>query len=173
MNKEQYFSAVYEETYWDILKFIIIKTGNADAVADIVQNVYHHFYRRIRRRGFRDIMAPKAFLITLAKKELTKHYARRKGDEEHFALDAAAEEAAVNIPFEKMIEDKALTERIWSLVKGEPLLSYQAFVLFYGYDKPIAEVAQTLHISEQATKNRLYRTRNRVRALMKGETRDE
>ncbi len=173
MDEKQYFSAIYEETYADILRYVVIKTANADAVEDIVQNVYQNFYKRIRRRGFRDIYEPKAFLITLAQKELLKHYAKKKIQEEKFVLDMDVQEIEDDLPFEKLIENRELTHRIWQAVKEGPLGCYQAFVLFYGYDYSIAYIAHALHITEQNVKSRLHRTRAVVRALLKGAQDDE
>ena len=58
--------------------------------------------------------------------------------------------------------------QIWSIVKEEPLLSYQAFALYYGYDQSVRQIAHALSISEDAVKARLYRTRERIRAEWKG-----
>ena len=57
---------------------------------------------------------------------------------------------------------------VWQIVKNEPLLSYQAFVLYYGFDQSVRETAAALAISEDAVKARLYRTRERIRAEWKG-----
>lgn len=167
MDQKQYFNAVYDETYADILRYAVIKTGNAEAVEDIVQNVYQNFYKRIVRRGFLDIHEPKAFLVTLAKKELSRHYARKKTTAEHYT-DTPVEECAGDFPFEQFVENRELSQKIWEAVKRGPLLSYQVFVLFYGYDKPISSVAQILNITEQNVKNRLFRTRNMVRTMLTG-----
>lgn len=169
MDKKQFFNAVYEDTYADILRYVVIKTGNADAVEDIVQNVYHNFYKRTLRRGFRDIHEPKAFLVTLAQKELSRHYARKKAAEDRFS-DVPAEECADDFPFEELVGNREISDKIWNAVKEGPLLSYQTFVLFYGYDKPVSYIAQALGMTEQNVKNRLFRTRNMVRKLLKGET---
>jgi DNA-directed RNA polymerase specialized sigma24 family protein len=48
------------------------------------------------------------------------------------------------------------------------LLSYQTFVLYYGFDQSVRQIADALGISEDAVKARLYRTRERIRAQWKG-----
>ena len=64
--------------------------------------------------------------------------------------------------------DQLQAAEVWSIVRTEPLLSYQAFVLYYGFDKSVRQIAHTLSISEDAVKSRLYRTRERIRAEWKG-----
>ena len=61
-----------------------------------------------------------------------------------------------------------ITPTVWQIVKQEPLLSYQTFVLYYGFDQSVRQIAGALHVSEDAVKARLYRTRERIRAQWKG-----
>ncbi len=171
MDAEAFFDGVYDYTYNQILKYVIIKTSNADEVDDIVQNVYRNFFARITRKGFADIKAPHAFIIRLADKELSRHYKARAVKREMEADSEMMDETvpAENIPFEEMMDDREELNKVWQIVKDAPLLSYKAFVLYYNYDMPVAEIARNLCISQQNVKNRLHRTRNSVRKALRGE----
>ena len=70
--------------------------------------------------------------------------------------------------FEPALLDQMDAAGVWQIVKNEPLLSYQTFVLYYGFDQSVRQIAGALHISEDAVKARLYRTRERIRMQWKG-----
>ena len=171
MDVETYFNSIYNDTYSDVLKYVIIKTSHADQVDDILQNIYHNFYKRIARRGFLDLRAPKAFLIQLAKRELSRHY-RRKALKNEMETDIAGCTEQIEIDeaeFTEMIENKETFNMVRGIAMQMPLLSYKSFVLFYFYDMSIADIAGHLDISPNNVKNRLWRARAAVRKGLKGD----
>ncbi len=169
MNAEEYFNKIYAQTSRDILKCIVIRTSNAHQVDDIFQNVYQNFFVRLQRKGCADIENPYGFLIKLTQKELAKHY-KRKSVSKEVTLEQA-EELAEDIPFAELTQQKEWLDRIGEIVQGQPLLSYQCFVLYYHYDMAVATIGTTLGISADSVKMRLMRTRNAVRSALKGEER--
>jgi RNA polymerase sigma-70 factor (ECF subfamily) len=171
MDEEAYFNSVYSDTYPDVLKFVIIKTSRADQVDDILQNTYRNFYARILKRGYDDIGAPKAFIIRLAQKEISRHYKRKaeKRERETGLEDYDARIESDELSLARIVEDRDTLEAVRVVVAGMPLLSYKSFVLFYYYDMSIASIARHLGISENNVKNRLWRARIAVRKGLKGD----
>ncbi len=171
MNEKDYFNKIYDDTYSEILKFVIIKTSRADQVDDIMQNVYFNFYSRILKKGFDDIRFPEAFIIKLTEKELSRHYKRtaikREAETDLGGCDEKIE--ADEISFEALIDNKQALEAVHGVVAQLPLLSFKAFVLFYYYDMSIAKIAEQLKLSEQNVKTRLWRARNAVRKELKND----
>lgn len=165
MDCQDFFNRIYNETYPDILKFVIIKTSRADQVDDIMQNVYYNFYSRILKRGFDDIRFPEAFIIKLTQKELARHYkkAALKKELETDINDYDEKLESDKIPFDSLMENKEALNTVRSIVAKLPLLSFKSFILFYYYDMSIISIAQYLNISEQNVKTRLWRARNAVR----------
>lgn len=49
-------------------------------------------------------------------------------------------------------------------------MTIKAFLLYYGFDQPIAEIAQSLSLSETAVKSRLHRARAYVRSRLCSES---
>jgi RNA polymerase sigma-70 factor (ECF subfamily) len=174
-DSKRYFNRVYDDTYHEILRYVIIKTSRADQVDDIVQNIYSNFYARILKRGHADIRMPEAFIIRLTEKELARHYKRtaeRKEFETELGDDAMQLESDVP-PFDVRLEGKEALETVRDIVRRLPLLSFKAFALFYYYDMSVASIAKQLAISEQNVKTRLWRARNAIKKELKGNCHDE
>ncbi len=165
MNEADYFNKIYDDTYPEILKFVVIKTSRADQVDDIMQNVYFNFYSRILKKGYGDIRFPEAFIIKLTEKELAKHYKKSAAKRENETDLGGSEEIieADGISFETLIDNKQALEAVHGVASQLPLLTFKAFVLFYYYDMSVAKIAENLTISEQNVKTRLWRARNAVR----------
>ena len=74
-----------------------------------------------------------------------------------------------------MSEDEPIDERllreeradeVWRLLGREPDLNRRIFLLFYGCDRSQKEIAESLGITEEAVRQRLYRTRGKIRAML-------
>ena len=165
MDCQDYFNRIYDDTYREILRFVIIKTSSIDQVDDILQNVYCNFYSRILKRGFDDIRFPEAFIINLTKKELARHYKKTavKKELETDMNDYDEKLESDDNPFDSLIENKEALKAVRSILAKLPLLSFKSFILFYYYDMSISSISEYLNISEQNVKTRLWRARNAVR----------
>ena len=131
---------------------------------DVYQEVWKRFYERTAGIHPRE---PICYLIKIAKGELYKRYrSQSRINEREEPLTETLPDA--HAPFEPALLDRMDAADVWQIVKTEPLLSYQSFVLYYGFDQSVRQIAQTLFISEDAVKARLYRTRERIRAEWKG-----
>lgn len=170
MDIDTFFNTIYDQTYQDMLKLVVIKTNSASHIDDILQNIYKNLYVRISKKGFKDIRSPRAFVFRLAKKELSRHYkSKAEQRENETGLEGIGEAAEMDgIPFEQLIERQEVLELIGESAKKLPLLSYKSFILFYYYDMPIVKIAECLHISEDNVKTRLMRARNAVRKDLQG-----
>lgn len=161
---DAYFEQVYAQSWRRVLRYIVTKTNACTDVEDLMQEVYRKFYIRLQKRGGQDLKEPEAYLMTLAKRELSAHYRGRKAAAQP---DELPEDAAdPGPPVEEAVLQRLDTAAVWRVAQQEPLLSYKAFILFYGFDLPIAQIAKELTLSEQAVKSRLCRTRARVRAAL-------
>ncbi len=165
MDAKSYFNDIYAQTQRDILRYVLVKTGDVHKIDDIFQNVYKNFYVRVCRSGYEDIEHPKAFLKRLADKELSKHYKSKaeKAENELHIEDFSIIPENENISFEELVEHKQVIDEISVYIKTLPPLTYKCFVLYYGYDRPVADFAETLGISEGNVKMRLQRARNAIR----------
>lgn len=63
-------------------------------------------------------------------------------------------------------------DEVWRLLRDEPELNRRAFILFYGCNRSQKEIAAALGIREEAVRQRLYRTRERIRAMLERDERE-
>ena len=74
---------------------------------------------------------------------------------------------------DRPIDERLLTEErkraVWRLLQNEPELNRRIFVLFYGWERSQKEIAAALDLSEEAVRQRLYRTRNNIRRLLESD----
>lgn len=173
MEQNKRFERVYAETRDDLLRYLMLRTNAHPDAEDLFQEIYRRFYQRLSN-GVLPILEPRRYLFAIAKKVLARHYrstANRKAIEQPIPEET-------NVPsFDEPIEAHLLREEkkeaVWRILQNEPELSRRAFILFYGYDRSQAEIAEALGVSEEAVRQRLYRTRQRIRAMLVSEQDDQ
>ncbi len=161
-GEDDYFSSVYEQTYRDMLRYVVMKTRNAADVEDIMQNAYAKFYKRLQRRGHADILDAGAFMMGVVQRELNSYYRFRIIRAQR---EQALEEGAPS--GELCLEDRAVTadllRRVWKELERAPLMSYKCFVLHCYFGMSAPDIAQALGLTEPGVTSRLYRTRQALR----------
>ena len=163
---QQYFDRVYETTYRPLLRYAIVHLSDPTDAEDAVQNVYLDFYRRIERYGHLDVLFPKSFLLKMLKREIIERYAERERHAVRALDDIAEERLKDDIAFEDGVLDRALAQDILTEAKKLPHETYRVFVLYYGYELSVSEIAKELGIGAEAVKSRLFRGRNAVRKYL-------
>ncbi len=166
MEQNERFDQIYSETRDDLLRYLMLRTNAAPEAEDLFQEVYRRFYARLARSVL-PILDPRRYLFSVAKKVLAGYYrtaAKRKETEQPLPED-----------FDLMSEDEPIDERllreeradeVWRLLEREPELSRRVFLLFYGCDQSQKEIATSLGITEEAVRQRLYRTRGKIRTML-------
>lgn len=64
-------------------------------------------------------------------------------------------------------------DEVWRLLQNEPALNRRVFLLYYGFDRSQKEIGEALGIGEKAVRQRLYRTRQRIKTLLESEQNEE
>lgn len=164
---QNYFNRVYEKTYRKLLRYAIVHLSDPIDAEDALQNVYIAFYRRIERYGSLDILMPQAFLMKMLRHEIVQNYAERKA---HAAYSIEDYEDAIELqapPFEDMVFTRAAADEVFEAAKRLPSETYRVFVLYYGYEMRVSEIADELSIGTETVKSRLYRARCLIRSQLK------
>ena len=166
---QQYFDRIYETTYRPLLKYAIIHLSDPTDAEDALQNVYLDFYRRIERYGHMDVLFPKAFLLKMLKREIIARYAERDKRNLRPLEDVPEERLKDDVVFEDAVLDRALAQDILTEAKKLPRETYRVFVLYYGYELSISEIARELGMGTEAVKSRLFRGRNAIRQYLRAD----
>ena len=165
MEQHEAFNRVYDATRDALLKWLVPRVRSAADVEDLMQEIYKRLYRRMTKLGVRE---PEKYVFGIAKKELAKFYRHKALVQETEApiQDQMPDEGPEP---EDIVLDRERERELWTLIKTEPLLSYQAFTLYYGFSVPTDEIAKQLGLSEDAVRKRLSRTRAKLRAHFSGQ----
>lgn len=166
MEQNERFDRIYGETRDDLLRYLMLRTNAAPEAEDLFQEVYRRLWRRMTH-GALPILDPRRYLFSVAKKVLAGYY--RNAEQRRAAEQPMPEDFDLisdDEPIDERLLQKERTDEIWRLLKSEPELNQRAFMLYYGYDRSQKEIAEALGVSEEAVRQRLYRTRERIRAML-------
>lgn len=167
-NTKSYFDEVYEKVYRDLLRYAVIHLEQPADAEDVLQTVFTAFYRRIVRFGHFDILTPKAFLMRMLQREISRWNEQRTKEGNVFSLEET-EYADQETGIEELVADRSMAETVLETAKALTADSYRVFVLYYGYGLSTAQIAGELGIGREAVKTRLFRARNAIRKQLLAE----
>ena len=150
------FDVVYNESYKDISRYVVLNANNIGDVKDILQNIYLEVYKNI------DKVNDKNYVFGIAKNVLKKYYRfkfLRKDDTE------ITDNIKSNINLEKTVMDKFDTELVWKYLKKKNNNIAKIIYLYYYEDFTIKEIANSLNLTESNVKNYIYRTLKELRRI--------
>ncbi len=150
------FDVVYNESYKDISRYVVLNANNIGDVKDILQNIYLEVYKNI------DKVSDKNYVFGIAKNVLKKYYKfkfLRKDDTE------ITDNIKSNINLEKTVMDKFDTEIVWKYLKKKNNNLAKIIYLYYYEDFTIKEIANSLNLTESNVKNYIYRTLKELRRI--------
>lgn len=150
------FDVVYNESYKDISRYVVLNANNIGDVKDILQNIYLEVYKNI------DKVSDKNYVFGIAKNVLKKYYRfkfLRKDDTE------ITDNIKSNINLEKTVMDKFDTELVWKYLKKKNNNIAKIIYLYYYEYFTIKEIANSLNLTESNVKNYIYRTLKELRRI--------
>lgn len=150
------FDEVYNESYRDISRYVVVSSNNIDDVQDILQNIYLEVYKNI------DKVKDKNYVFGIAKNVVKKYYRfkfMKKSDEVLY------DNISDNINLEKSVMEKFDTELVWNYLKKKGGNISKIMYLYYCEDFTIKEIADTLNLTESNVKNYIYRTLKELRRI--------
>jgi RNA polymerase sigma-70 factor (ECF subfamily) len=154
------FETVYNDTYQDVLKFIIFKCNNLDDVNDIIQETYMELFKMMKKSEINDI---KPFIIGIAKNKIKKYYNFKNIIKNLFVSKSIDDEEMVetigsNLDLENQVFERITKDEIWEYLRNKNTIIAKIFYLYYAEDITIKEIAKELNLNESTIKNHLYRT---------------
>ncbi len=165
------FNRIYDNTYSDILKYIIIKCHNINDSNDIIQEVYFELWKILNKRDI-DESNIKSFLIGISINKIKKHYTLvqrfktisifNKSDKDIELIDSLKD----SIDLEDLVIRSDEWDFIWNYIKPKKNQNIpKIFYLYYVLDLTIKDISKELIVSESYVKNVIYRTLDELRSL--------
>lgn len=173
MDQQQlaYFNALYDETYEDVMKYVVLHCRQATDVEDIMQNIYANFCRRLQRHGKLHFSDPLRYLLRIARDELTAYYRGKATAQRLVSIDEAEDEATQFAGAAFLTEEAALDQcqidEIWNMIRCKDTLTFQICYLYFVKDLKLRTIADELNVPEFTVKNRLYRTIHGIQSQLK------
>ena len=171
IDQKHSFTQLYEETYDDILKYIVTHCSNLEDANEILQDTYLDFYRALKRGNI--IQDPRSYLFAIAKNKVKKHYTlfyRFKTISLFTSIKDTNNEIqdliADDNDLEEQIQMNLEIEEVWAHLKQKKQIIQKVFMLYYYFEMTHKEIAEALSISESSVKNYLYRTLKELRKEM-------
>lgn len=159
----------YDTYYEKIARFCNIKLKNRNEAEDCVQECFMVYYKRIL--SGEEIGNTSAFLYKIADNLIKTQWRQDKKANNIIPLDDIAETLAADEVYDySNIDYDACTEKIIKILDEKEQYLYK---LKYTHGKSIAEIAEELNISFDATAKRLSRLRQKVKEIIEKEMKGE
>lgn len=158
------FNDIYDKTYSDVMKYVIVKCHNINDANDIIQDVYFELWKILNKKEVVDTNI-KSFLIGIAINKIKKHYSivQRFKTISFFDTDSNDIELIDNIKSDIDIEDLIIKNddwnSVWKYLKNKKNQDIpKVFYLYYKLGLSLKEISNELDKSESYIKNLIYRT---------------
>ena len=149
------FESTFRAHYGRLVRALTVVAGSHDAANDAVQDAFVKAHLRWRRVSQYD--DPVAWIRRVAINKLKDEHRRRRRKDR--ALERLEAEPANNLGEPELDE-------LHHLLAGLPRQQRAAIALHYVDGLSVAEIAETLRISDGAVKFHLHRGRERLRAVI-------
>ena len=150
------FENIYQRTYDNTLKFIVIKCNNIDDINDIIQDTYIELYHKLQRKNI-DVENEKNYIVGIAK-NIKRHYRKVKNESKEISIN---EYENMEVSDDIDIEDNFITQEnakeVWNYIENKDIITTKVFYLYYILDYKIEEIAEEMNLNLSNVKSRIYR----------------
>ncbi len=158
------FNEIYDKTYLDLLKYVVIKCHNINDTNDIMQEIYLEFWKILSKKEVSDINI-KSYLIGIANNKIKKHYTFLQkvkiislfetNDKDQELIETLEDGMNLN----EIIIQADNWDTIWKYIKSKKNQDIpKVFYLYYKLELSIKEISKELQRSESYIKHLIYRT---------------
>jgi len=158
------FNNIYDNTYSDILEYVIIKCHNVNDANDILQETYLELWKILNKKELSDSNI-KSYLIGIAINKIKKHYSLlermktislfQKDDKDLELIESIKD----NFDLDNIIIRNDNWDKIWTYIKSKKNQDIpKIFYLYYKQELSIKEISKYLQVKESYIKNLIYRT---------------
>ena len=151
------FENIYQRTYDNTLKFIVIKCNNIDDINDIIQDTYIELYHKLQRKNI-DVENEKNYIVGIAKNIIKRHYRKVKNESNEISIN---EYENMEVNDDINIEDNFITQGnakdVWNYIENKDIITTKVFYLYYILGYKIEEIAEEMNLNLSNVKSRIYR----------------
>lgn len=157
------FQKVYDETYDDILKYVVCNISSIQDVSDIIQEIYLAVYKKIKK----DIT--KEYVLGIAKHKIKDYYRFHYKYKDHVFDSDFIDDVPDHINLLELVIQQDQMDLVWNYLKNKKGIVGKIFFLYYYENYSIKEIANILNISESNVKHYLYRTLQEINLFLRRE----
>lgn len=168
------FNKIYDETYYDVLKYIIIKCHDVNDANDILQETYYEFWKILNSKKIEEINI-KSYIKNIANNKIKKHYSLLKRIKT-ISIFTKVDDIEIidtlkdSLDIEEIYIQESDWNDIWKFIKNKKNQNIpKVFYLYYKCDLKISTIAKELNVSESYIKNIIYRTLKELKEIYKKE----
>ena len=163
------FEDIYNNTYNQVLKYIVCKCSNIEDINDLIQETYMELYKTLQRNKCLVLENIENYVIGIAKKRISRYYGlfyKYKAIREDY-INNEEIDIPSDIDIEASIMQKMDAEKVWKYVREKKIISVKVFFLYYVLELKISQIAKELNLTETNTKSILYRMIKDIRKNIK------
>lgn len=170
--KLKIFNEIYETTYKNTLKYVLLHCNNLDDVKDLVQDTYLDFYKFLNKKDVSRIENIDKYIIGISKNVLKKYYYSKDKKNNIISLYQKEDneiEINSNVDIELQFISSENVKEIWEYIKCKDVKIAKIFYCYYHLDMKINEISFEMNLKESTVKNYIYRTINELQKKFKKE----
>lgn len=157
------FDLLYENTYFDVSKYVVCKCSNPEDVEDILQNIYLAVFKAVSK----NVNITNTYIMGIAKNKV-KDYYRFNYKEKIVSLFSSKDNLEMidtipaDVDIESSLIDKYDTDFVWEYLKSKKVIIFKVFYLYFKLELTIKEISECLSLTESNVKHYLDRTIRRT-----------
>lgn len=157
------FDLLYENTYFDVSKYVVCKCSNPEDVEDILQNIYLAVFKAVSK----NVNITNTYIMGIAKNKV-KDYYRFNYKEKIVSLFSSKDNLEMidtipaDVDIESSLIDKYDTDFVWEYLKSKKVIIFKVFYLYFKLELTIKEISECLSLTESNVKHYWYRTIRRT-----------
>lgn len=163
------FDSIYNDTFNEIKRYVILKCRNIADVEDILQNIYTDAYKKLKK----NVSVDKSYIFGIANHKINDYYRFKFKDKivDYFKNeeDSGIENIRDEFNLEETVSNRYDTDKVWNYLKKKKSVISKIFYLYYHEELTLKEISEFLNITESNVKHYLYRTLKELNKYLKEE----
>lgn len=159
------FETLYKATFDSLSQYVFFRSKSKQDGEDILQQIYTDYYLYVFSKN-KTIDYPLSYLKSMADKKLAQLYTKTTLFTETPVDQVSEWLEDPEAEFEALILDHSLVELVWAQIETLPLIDQKILGGYFRFQLSYAEIAQEVHLSENAVKLRFHRAIKHLRDVL-------